>query len=74
MPATKFLQIIFFFSTSNLIEIKYQSPQPTIELAKLSMRKGLLDQGIGAKLVSNWEQNMLYIKFRKFYVEKGYLC
>ena len=74
MPARKFLQIIYFFSTSNLIEIKYQCSQPTIELAKLSMRKGLLVQGIEAKLLSNWEQNMLYIKVRKFYVDKGYLC
>ena len=40
MPATTFLQIIHFFSTSNLIEIKqYQFSQPPAELAKLSMRK-----------------------------------
>ena len=25
---------------------------------------------IGAKLVSNWEQNMIYTKISKFYVEK----
>ena len=38
--ATKFLQIIYFFSTSNLIEIKQlQFLLPTIELAKLNMRK-----------------------------------
>ena len=28
---------------------------------------------IGAKLVSNWEQNMLYTKVSKFYVETRYL-
>ena len=33
--ATKFLQIIYFFSTSNLIEMKqYQFSWPTVELAK----------------------------------------
>ena len=30
--------------------------------------------GIGNKLVSNWEQNMLHKNFSKFYIEKGYLC
>ena len=40
MPATKLLQIIHFFSTSNLIEIKqYQFSWPKVELAKLSMRE-----------------------------------
>ena len=36
----KYLQMIHIFSTSKLKEIKqYQLLQPTVELAKLSMRK-----------------------------------
>ena len=34
----------------------------------------LLVYGIGDKMVSNWEQNMLYTEVSKFYVEKEYLC
>ena len=52
MPTTKFLQVIHFSSTLNLIEIKYQFSQPTVELAKLSMHKVYQSMG----LVPNWCQ------------------
>ena len=45
-------EIIHFSSASNLIEIKYQFSQPTVDLAKLSMRKGYLSMGLGP----NWYQ------------------
>ena len=31
-------------------------------------------RGIAAKLVSNWEQNLLYTKSKQIFLEKGYLC
>ena len=38
--AALFLQTIYFFSASYLIEIKqYHFPSPTVKLAKLNMRK-----------------------------------
>ena len=68
MLATKFLQIIHFFSTSNLIEISIFVAHSWISKIKHVYR--LLVYGTRTKLVSNWEQNMLYTKVSKFYVEK----
>ena len=53
-------KISIFVANSWISEIKYASR--------------LLVYGIGAKVVSNWEQNMLYTKIRNVYVEKWYLC